>query len=151
MLARGDQFSIFDEDTARGWRWPWFNLARQRDNERAKAEFVKELRWQWRSACTGTSLAQVVYTPSGTTRGVPPVEHVDIGPPVALTVRLRPGQILADFVTAAPRIAPSLNATALQVTPLGQHWVRIVLVTAPLVAVLDTPSESNVEALKFGA
>jgi hypothetical protein len=151
MFERHSHTDLMNDSTTREWSWPRSRRARRREHERAKAEFVSELRWQWRSACTGTPLAQVVYTPSGTTRGVPMIEHVDIGPPLALTVRVRPGQIVADFVAAAPRIAPGLNATALEVTPLGQDRVRIVLVTAPLVAVPDRPSGPNVEALKFGA
>ena len=65
------------------------------------------------------------------------IGHVDLGPPVSFTVRVRPGQTLADFTDAAPSIAPSLGATALKVVPLVSHWVRIVLVQAPLVAVPD--------------
>jgi hypothetical protein len=121
----------FLNDAAREWCWRWSDRGRRRNRERADAELISELRWQWRSACAGTSLSQVVYTPSGTTRAVPMIGHVDLGPPVTFTVRVRPGQTLDDFVAAAPLIAPALNAAALQVTPLVlvPQWMRVVLLT----------------------
>jgi hypothetical protein len=152
MLGRIDRTNcLTDATTTRTWGWPRSSRAIRRDRERAEAELISELRWQWRSACTGTSLAQVVYTPSGTTRAVPQIGHVDLGPPVTLTVRMRPGQTLADFIAAAPAIAPTFNVAALHVATLVPGWLRIVLVTAPLVAVPDEQSEPNVATLKFGA
>ena len=44
---------------------------RQRDRARADSHLISELKWQWRSACQGTPLAPIVYTPSGPTRAVP--------------------------------------------------------------------------------
>jgi hypothetical protein len=73
-------------------------------------------------------LAHMIYTPSGATRAVPMIDHVDLGPPVTFTVRMRPGQTIADFVAAAPSIAPAFGVRVLEVTPLVQQWVRIVLV-----------------------
>jgi len=151
MSGRRDQTSFSNDDTAHAWRWPRSNRARRRDRERAEAELISDLRWQWRSACAGTTLGRMIYTPSGPAVAVPLIGHVDLGPPVAFAVRLRPGQTLADFIAAAPSIAPALNVAGLQVTPLVPQWVRIVLLTAPLVAVPDRPSELNPEALKFGA
>jgi hypothetical protein len=140
-----------NDDTAHAWRWWRSDRARRRDRERAEAELISELRWQWRSACTGTALSQMVYTPSGPTRAVPMIGHVDLGPPITFTVRIRPGQTLDDFIAAAPLIAPVLNVAALEVTPLVPQWLRVVLKTAPLAAVPDTPPEPDVEALPFGA
>lgn len=111
----------------------------RRERERADAELMKELRWQWRNVCSGTSLAHILYTPSGATRAIPMIDHIDLGPPITLTVRMRPGQSLADFVAAAPTIAPALGASALEVYPSAQQWLRIVLVTAPLAAVSSSP------------
>ena len=101
---------------------------RRREQERADAHYISELRWQWRNTCSGTPLAHMIYTPSGATRAVPMIEHVDLGPPVTFIVRMRPGQTTADFVAAAPSIAPAFSVSALEVTPLAQPWVRIVLV-----------------------
>ena len=95
---------------------------------------ISELRWQWRSACTGTHLSQMIYTPSGATRAVPAIDHVDLGPPITFTVQMRPGQTLDDFIAAAPSIAPALGAATLEVTPLTPQWVRVVLLTAPSAA-----------------
>lgn len=132
MFGRHDT-DVVDDGTAHRWGWPRSERARRRERERADAEMIGEIRWQWRSACTGSSLAQIVYTPSGPTRAIPMIGDVDLGPPVVLTVRMRPGQRIDDLIAAAPSIAPALNATALQVTPLVQNWVRIVVVAAPLV------------------
>jgi hypothetical protein len=92
---------------------------------------IGELRWQWRCACSNSSLAQMIYTPSGATRGVPVIARVDLGPPISMVVRVRPGQTAADFTTAAPTIAPALNAAALEIIPLASNWVRVVLVPTP--------------------
>ena len=112
----------------------WSDRARRRERERAEAELIAELHWQWRSVCQGTSLAQMIYTPSGPTKAIPMIGHIDVGPPVSFTVRIRPGQTIDDFVKAAPLIAPALGAAALQVAPLVQQWVRIVLLPGPLAA-----------------
>jgi len=105
----------------------WSERARRREHERATAELLAELRWQWRAACQGTLLAQMLYTPSGPTKAIPMIGHIDPGPPIALNVRMRPGQSIDDFVRAAPLIAPVLNVAALEVTPLVPHWLRVVL------------------------
>jgi hypothetical protein len=102
---------------------------------------IAELKWQWRSACQGTALAPMVYTPSGPSRAVPIIGHVDLGPPVVFTVRIRPGQTIADFVAAAPAIAPAFGVADLQITPLVPQWVKIVFVTYALEAVPDLPAD----------
>ena len=137
MFGHWLQTVLMNHETASGWGRRWSEWVERRDRERGDAELIHELQWQWRSACAATSLSQIIYTPSGPTRAVPMIGHVDLGPPVSFTVRVRPGQTLADFTVAAPSIAPSLGATALKVVPLVSHWVRIVLVQTPLVAVPD--------------
>jgi hypothetical protein len=151
MFGRHKQTDFMSDDTDRAWGWPRSERARRRERERDKAEMISELRWQWRSACTGTALAPMIYTPSGPTRAVPLIGHVDLGPPVTLIVKVRPGQTLDDFVAAAPLIAPAMNVAALEVTPLVPHWVRVVLRTAHREAMPDMSSELPVEALPFGA
>ena len=125
--------------------------ARRREQERADAELAAELRWQWRTVCQGTPLAQMLYTPSGATRAIPMIDHIDLGPPITLTVRMRAHHSLADFVAAAPTIAPALGATALEVHPLVQSWLRIVLVGANRAAVRAAPPATGAEELRFGA
>ena len=120
--------------------------ARQRERERTDAELIGELRWQWRNACASTALSPMIYTPSGATRAVPVIAHVELGPPVAFTVKVRPGQTAHDFVAAAPTIAPAMGAAALQVIPLAPQWVRIVLVPAS-----HGPAEPPGQAWRFGA
>jgi hypothetical protein len=106
----------------------------RRDRERADAELISEVRWLWRSACTGTTLAPMVYTPSGPSRVVPQIDHVDLGPPITLTVKARPGQTIADFRAVAPAIASAMGVAELQVTPFVQRWVHVVLVPLPAFA-----------------
>ena len=151
MFGRRKQPDSRNDATVPAQGWPPSERARRRAREWADAELVGEIRWQWRNACSSTPLAPIVYTPSGTTRAVPVIGHVDLGPPVSLTVRVRPGQTIADFIAAAPAIAPALNAESLQVIPISAHWVRIVLLPASVVALPTTSSEPDVEAFKFGA
>ena len=138
-------------DTSPGWSWSWSDRARRRNRDRAETEMINDLRWQWRSACAGTSLAQLVYTPSGPTRAVPVIGHVDLGPPVVFPVRIRPGQTIADFVAAAPAIAPAFGVADLQITPLVPQWVKIVFVTYALEAVPDLPPELHSQVWRLGA
>ena len=114
--------------------WPRSERARRRLREMAAAERIDELRWQWRSACSNTSLAQMIYTPSGATKSIPMIGQSDLGPPVSFTVKMRPGQTIDDFVRAAPLIAPTMDVAELQVVPSVPHWVRIVLLPTPLMA-----------------
>ena len=137
--------------TAQGWGWPRSDRARRRERVRADAEMINELRWQWRCACQGTPLAPIVYTPSGPTRSIPQIGHVDLGPPVTFTVRIRPGQTIDDFVAAAPAIAPAFGVADLQITPLVPQWVKIVFVTYALEAVPDLPPELRLDAWRVGA
>jgi hypothetical protein len=123
--------------------------ARRREQERADSLLISELKWQWRSAVQGTPLAPMVYTPSGPTRAVPVVGHVDLGPPVTFTVRIRPGQTIADFTASAPAIAPAFGVAELLITPLVPQWVKIVFVPHhPRVTVPDTPAELALAALR---
>lgn len=135
MVGRRKHTVFANGRTGSAWGLSWWSeRALQRQRAQIDAELIGELQWQWRSACAATSLSQMVYTPSGPSRAVPMIAHVDLGPPVSFTVRTRPGQSIADFVAAAPTIAPALDATALEVTALRAPWVRIVLLQTPLVA-----------------
>lgn len=60
---------------------------------------------------------QSVDTPTGTTVSVPTLCDVSTDPEPVLTVRLLPGQLPADIVAAAPRLAPTLGAVGLVVEP----------------------------------
>lgn len=139
---------VMRDDSTREW-WPRSNRARRRERERA-AERMSDLRWRWRSACSATPLAPMIYTPSGVTKAAPTIDHIDLGPPVTLTVRMRLGQTVADFVAAAPKIAPAMEVAEIRVTPLAQQWVRVTLVPAPAVAMPHPSSESDREPVRSG-
>jgi hypothetical protein len=121
--------------TTHGLRRSRSERVSRRERERADAETIAEVKWMWRSACAGTPLAPMVYTPSGPSRAVPLIDHVDLGPPITLTVKVRPGQTIADFLAAAPSIAPSMGMAELRVSPFVQQWVHVVLIPrSPAVA-----------------
>jgi hypothetical protein len=149
MFGRQKQTESLNGGTVHAWSWPRSDRARRREQERADAEQISEVRWLWRSACAGTPLAPMVYTPSGPSRAVPLVDHVDLGPPITLTVKVRPGQTIADFLAAAPAIAPAMGVAELRVIPFVQQWVRVVLVPAPTVSMPSGPSDANLEVLRY--
>jgi len=151
MFGRQKQENLSNHESSPARGWSLAERARRRDRERAEAEVISELRWQWRSACTASSLSQMIYTPSGATRSIPTIGHVDLGPPVSFTVRMRPGQTFADFTAAAPSIAPRMGVAALQAIPLSSIWVRIVLLPAPVMNLPHRWSQPGGEALRHGA
>jgi hypothetical protein len=120
---RGDS----SRDVTVGFAWWRSNRARMADLAEAEAEQAKALRWQWREACTGTSLSRMIYTPSGVTIAIPRIGHVDLGPPISFTVQMRPWQTLAQFEDAVPRIASAMNVPSLSVNPLVSNWLRITI------------------------
>lgn len=105
----------------------------ERERKRAAAERISELKWQWRCACEGTPLANFVYTASGVTKAIPQITNVELGPPVALTVRVRSGLSPADFIAAAPSIALAMEVAAVEVVTLNPRWLlRVVLLNEPV-------------------
>lgn len=151
MSRRRDHAIFSTDNTARGWRSLRSDRVRRREHEQAEAELIGDLHWQWRSVCLGTTLKQIVYTPSGTTMAVPRIGSIDLGPPISFTVRVRAGQTVADFEAAAPQIVSAMNVAGLRVTQLAPQWVRITLLSAGLVAVPDRSSGLDVETLRSGA
>ncbi len=151
MFGHHKQPDLSTDDAVPIWGWPRSERARRRLRARADAERIGELRWHWRSACTATALSQMIYTPSGPTRAVPTIGRIDLGPPVSFTVRMRPGQTIADFEAAAPSIAPTFDVAALQILPFVPHWVRVVLLPSAAVPMPNRWAEPSVAAMKFGA
>jgi len=122
---------------------------RRRERELA-TERMSDLRWRWRNACSATPLAPMIYTPSGVTRAVPTIDHIDLGPPVRLRVRLRIGLTIADFIDAAPKIAPAMGVAAIQFTEIAEHWVEAVLLPSPGATPTYQSSESDRQPAKSG-
>ncbi|OLL89871.1 hypothetical protein Ae406Ps2_6405c [Pseudonocardia sp. Ae406_Ps2] len=83
--------------------------------------------WAWRHACEGAGLCCRVDTVSGATVVVPQLVDIVLGPPTVLTVKLLPGQLLADLRRVALRIAPHLGAVALRISSVGQIHARVEL------------------------
>lgn len=62
------------------------------------------------------------------------------GDPVALIVRLLPGQLPRDIEDQASRLAPAMGAARLRVTPRGEQYVRVdLLAHDPLADVFTLP------------
>lgn len=87
-------------------------------------------RWSgvWRAAAEGAGLSRTVNVAAGQTIVTPDLVAVAAGPPLALVVRLMPGQLTADVTAVADRLAPALGAARVRVTGLsdGVH-VRLEL------------------------
>ncbi len=73
----------------------------------------------WERAVLGAGFVRTVGTVTGPTVIVPRIVHVVLGPPAVLTVRLEPGQTVADLRALARRLAPHLAARTLRVEPVG--------------------------------
>jgi hypothetical protein len=130
-------------------RWTQSGRVRRRERELA-TERMSDLRWRWRNACSATPLAPMIYTPSGVTRAVPTIDHIDLGPPVRLRVRLRIGLTIADFTDAAPKIAPAMGVAAIRFTQIAEHWVEAVLLPSPGATPTYQSSESDRQPAKSG-
>src|SRR5690242_4238929 len=77
--------------------------------------YVAEIKHDWSVATTAVGLTHNVSTASGTTVVHPKVVHINLGPPVVLTVKIPPGLTVADISKEAPRIAPHVGAWGLRV------------------------------------
>ena len=104
--------------------------ARRRDQAVNDARRIGDIKWQWRQACELSGLARLVFTPSGPTMFIPVIGRVTPGPPTTFTVRTQPGQLLADFEAAAPRIAAAMGVAGIRVRTLAAEWIVIELITA---------------------
>ncbi|GAA2546407.1 FtsK/SpoIIIE domain-containing protein [Pseudonocardia hydrocarbonoxydans] len=90
----------------------------------------------WARAAEGAGFVRVVSTVTGPTVIAPRLVHIVLGPPAVLTVRLEPGQTVAELRTLARRLAPHLGARALRIEALGVgDHARVTLLAAdPLAA-----------------
>jgi len=95
----------------------------------------------WRGACEGVELCHRVRVPAGMTISTPTVVGCLPGDPVALIVRLLPGQLPRDVEDQASRLAPAMGAARLRVTPRGEQHVRVdLLAHDPLADVFTLPA-----------
>ena len=51
MPGRHKQPNSANDAIVPAWRWPRSERARRWAHERADAELISEIRWQWRNAC----------------------------------------------------------------------------------------------------
>ena len=86
----------------------------------------QEVRRLWREACANTRLGLRTHTPNGWTITVPRIGHITLGDPTSMSVELRPGQMAADVIAVAPRIAYAMGVDSLRVTEMpAQSWLKI--------------------------
>lgn len=98
---------------------------RARREYRAGQEDVDALVYAWRRACEGAGLFQQVDAAAGPTIVTPRIVDVALGPPLAFTAELLPGQLPGDVRRVCPRLAPHIGVPLLAVTPLGHRHVRL--------------------------
>jgi S-DNA-T family DNA segregation ATPase FtsK/SpoIIIE len=102
--------------------------------------YVDRVTESWYRTCEALGLTHDVDTVTGTTHVVPRVEHVTIGPPTRLTVRLVPGMLPADISKAGPRLARSMGAFAIRVEPRGfTHALVELMPCDPLADTIPLP------------
>lgn len=82
---------------------------------------------RWRAACEGAGLATYVRVPAGTTTITPDLLDVAGYAPTVLTVRLLPGQLVADLRNVAPRLAAALGGVRLTATPIGTDHAQVLV------------------------
>jgi hypothetical protein len=110
------------------WLQRWLEGRREIDE---LGRWANEVMWQWNDTMDGTGLAR-----HSSTAGriplvvVPQVQLVEPGPPVALVVRMLPGQIVDDFQAQAHRIAAGMNVPMVHVTPYGHSLIKVALLEA---------------------
>ena len=109
----------------------FWERAVRREQEAENALHVSDLKWQWRQACELSGLGRLVFTPSGQSMAIPLIGRITLGTPISFTVQRRPGQLLADFKAAGPRIAAAMGAASIRVRPLAGEWIVIELVHGP--------------------
>lgn len=125
-----------------------------RSDRRTATELRAEIATAFREACVGAGVSLAVDAPiAGTSHRTPEVTHVDLGPPVRLTVRMLPGQLPEQLARAGRRIAPHLGGLALRVTDRGHGWALVdLLVVDPLAAAVPRarPVASALHPLELG-
>lgn len=81
----------------------------------------------WHRTCEAIGLTDDRQTVTGTTHVVPRIDHVTLGPPIVLSVRLTHGMMPEDLIGQARRIARSMGAQGLRVEPRGFTHVLVTL------------------------
>jgi hypothetical protein len=124
--------------TPRWWQ-RWLEGRREIDE---LGRWANEVMWQWNDTMEGTGLARHTSTAGRIPLVVvPQVQLVEPGPPVALLVRMLPGQIVDDFRAQAHRIAAGMDVPAVHVTPYGHGLIKVALLDhQPLSAVMPLPA-----------
>ncbi|MCA1695805.1 MAG: hypothetical protein LC749_14335, partial [Actinobacteria bacterium] len=112
----------------------------------ARREALRSEQYQWRRDQNLAWHAQDVLAGLGLARSAagavsfPHVTHVDYGPPTALTVRTLPGQVAADYLERAGRIAANLGVAKVRVVAVNRRTVLLELLdTDPLADTVELP------------
>lgn len=103
-------------------------MFRRRDQQASADEREVELLvGAWHRTCESVGLTNDVDTVTGITHVVPRIDHIRLGPPTVLSVRLTPGMMPEDFTAQARRIARSMGAQSLRAEPRGYTHVVVTL------------------------
>jgi S-DNA-T family DNA segregation ATPase FtsK/SpoIIIE len=113
-------------------------------SERHQLRRDQNLAWRAQEIFAGLGLVTgQTSIAAGQTVSIPHVIQVDAGPPVALVVRILPGQVVGDFAEQSSRIAANLGVARVRVVSMGPLLLRIELLTTdPLRETVELPRRS---------
>jgi hypothetical protein len=108
-----------------------FARRQAKELERRRQIHDQELAWRVQEVLVGRGLTQNSYSiGGGRTLRIPQVIAVTAGPPVALDVRILPGQMPDEFAAHTSAIAYNLGVAEVRVVPLGPSLIQLVLLSA---------------------
>lgn len=103
-------------------RWPF-----RKDPDAADQAEVDRIVETWTRTCEAIGLTDDRDTVTGITHVVPRIDHVTLGPPTVLSVRLCHGMLPEDITGQARRLARSMGAQSLRVEPRGYTHALVTL------------------------
>jgi hypothetical protein len=110
----------------RSWWTPRWLQRRQEAKELVR--WTWEVVGRWNDALEGSGLAHRTFTAARLPhRAAPQVHSVDPGPPVALLVRMLPGQVVRDFQDRADRIAAGMDVPMVRITNCSHGFINVAL------------------------
>jgi S-DNA-T family DNA segregation ATPase FtsK/SpoIIIE len=117
---------------------------RRRREERELAWFNTALSWEWEDTVEGADLVHRSMTAAGIPNtSIPRVIGVEDGPPLALVVRMLPGQVVDDFRAQAHRLAEGMSVPMVRVTNPDHGIIRVALLQRdPLTTPMPLPERT---------
>lgn len=119
--------AIDESEGAEGPSWMPRWLRRHREAEDL-AHWASQVARQWTDTMDTAQLAEHGMTAAKLpTTVAPQLESVDPGPPMAMLVRMLPGQSIDAFQDKADLIAALMEVSTVQITPFDDGLINVVL------------------------